>query len=142
MTVYDLIFSDEGYNAHPYKDTRGHTTIGVGRCLDCEGITQAEARYLMANDVADRTKELMATSWFPKLDEVRQAAFIDMAFQLGTSGLLGFHDAVDAMEAPTAGTDWDLVADALLDSDWATETPNRAHRIATMVRTGQWPNQP
>lgn len=146
MTVIDLLKSDEGFCAHVYKDTRGHLTVGYGRCLDCEGLSEAEAELLLRNDVQHRQIELGKTTWWPKLDAVRQAAFVDMAFQMGTVGVLGFKEVIRRIEAANT---WDYVAEALLENPdgtspnpWAKETPNRARRISEMVRTGLWPSLP
>lgn len=45
---------DEGLRLKPYRDTVGKLTIGIGRNLDDVGISEAEAEYLLSNDL-DRT---------------------------------------------------------------------------------------
>ena len=42
----------------PYRDTVGKLTIGVGRNLDDVGITDAEARFLLENDIARTVADL------------------------------------------------------------------------------------
>jgi lysozyme len=60
---------------------------------------------------------------------------IGMAFQLGTSGMLGFRRAIAAARDGR----WDVAADEMLDSKWAREdTPARAQRMARQMETGEW----
>ena len=42
-----------------------------------------------------------------------------------------------AQRAYDAGR-YDEAADAMLKSKWATQTPNRAGRLAQQMRTGEW----
>lgn len=48
--INDLI-RDEGLKLKPYRCTSNKLTIGIGRNLDDNGITEAEARYLLHNDL-------------------------------------------------------------------------------------------
>ena len=55
-----------------------------------------------------------------------QGALVSMAYQLGCTGLMGFKGMLSALEqgdCPTAKAE-------ALDSDWARETPERAHRVS------------
>jgi lysozyme len=66
------------------------------------------------------------------LDDVRRNAFLNMAFNLGTNGLLKFQKALShAREAR-----WDECASEMLDSKWARQVGNRAKELAEQVRTG------
>ena len=73
-----LIFH-EGLRLQPYKDTRGFTTIGVGRCVDTNpftkaelkavgdwqhGITQNAALMLLRNDIDRCKKELAGLDFY------------------------------------------------------------------------------
>src|SRR5438876_552158 len=56
MTTVDsmleqMLRRDEGERLRIYTDTLGHPTIGVGRALDTQGITSAEADYLLLGDI-------------------------------------------------------------------------------------------
>lgn len=57
-----------------------------------------------------------------------------MSFQLGIAGLLGF---TNTLELVRKGQFSDA-ADNMLLSKWATQTPNRAKRIAKQMKTGVW----
>lgn len=56
MTLIDQLVRDEGLRLHPYIDSVGKLTIGVGRNLTDMGISQAETEMLLSNDIANAGK--------------------------------------------------------------------------------------
>ena len=131
------IRSDEGEVLHAYQDTLGYWTIGIGRLIDKKGggITKEESSYLFQNDlkkvVADLDKNL---PWWKQLDEARQGVLINMRFQLGMAGLLGFKNTLVMIQ----NGNYDAAASGMLNSQWAKQTPNRANRLSKQMRTGEW----
>lgn len=130
---------DEGTKATVYKDTLGFDTIGVGRLIDSRkpgaGLRPDEIDYLLRNDIDDRVAALQkALPWFDRLDEARRGVLINMAFQLGTAGLLGFKSTL----ALVASGKYAEAAEQMLKSKWATQTPARAKRLAEQMKTGEW----
>ena len=133
-----MIKLHEGVKSHAYQCTAGKWTIGVGRNIDEEGglgLSEEEINVLLINDV-ERVKNELTTAyfWFPALDEVRQAAMIDMCFNLGLSRLRGFVKAIEAMSRQQ----YDNAADEFLDSRWASQVGQRAIRVTDMIRTGEY----
>jgi lysozyme len=130
---------DEGVVRHAYQDSRGLWTIGVGRLIDERkggGLSDEEIDHLLANDVSRVKSELdKFLPWWRDLDAVRQRALINMCFNLGIHGLLGFRNTLAAIQAH----DWPKVAAGMLDSRWARQTGARAHRLAHMMETGEAP---
>ena len=127
-----MLISDEGLELKPYRCTANKLTIGVGRNLEDVGITHDEAIYLLNNDIARVKLALSADARFNALDDNRQSALINMAFQLGVRGCLNFRRMWDALERK----DWQAAQREALDSAWAKQTPNRARRIAAILLTG------
>lgn len=130
---------DEGVKRQAYQDHLGFWTIGVGRLIDARkagsGLRPDEISYLLNNDIADRITVLGAKlPWMKRLDEARQGVLLNMSFQLGVDGLLGFANTLKFIEAG----DYGRAADNMLLSKWATQTPARAKRLATQMRTGVW----
>ena len=121
-----------------YDDHLGFATIGYGRLVDQRrggGLSDAEAEFLLSNDIERVARDLtIRLPWFSDLDEPRQGALINMAFQLGVNGLLAFRKTLPLIEAGK----WDDAAAEALRSAWARQTPNRAKRIAQQIRTGEW----
>lgn len=123
---------EEGLRLKAGADTVG-VVVGYGRNLTTNGLTQAEAEYLLANDVARTLADLEKyCAWWLTLDDVRQEVVADMAFELGVGGLLLFRDMLFAL----GRRQYDVAADAMLDSLWARQVPSRAQRLAAMMRTG------
>lgn len=124
---------DECLKLKPYPDTRGKLTIGIGRNLDDDGISPAEADFLLTNDISGVIQSLdMAIPYWKNLSEPRQRAIANMAFNMGLHGLLGFRDMLAAIRAG----DFNAASQAALNSEWAKQTGARAQRIAVLLATG------
>jgi lysozyme len=118
---------DEGVRLKPYLDTVGKTTIGIGRNLTDNGITAAEARVLLQNDLFRVANELdRVAPWWREMSQVRQNALVNMAFNLGMPRLLTFKKMMLALENGNFETAW---AEAM-GSKWAAQVGERANRIA------------
>jgi len=129
---------DEGEVLSAYEDHLGFLTIGIGRLIDKRkggGISSEEAAYLLNNDIDSRIKALeRALSWFSRLDDARKGVLVNMAFQLGIDGLLAFKNTLKEVEAGN----YSKASEMMLMSKWATQTPERAQRLAKQMRTGEW----
>ena len=130
---------DEGVKPAAYQDHLGFWTIGVGRLVDARkpgaGLRPDEIDYLLRNDINDRVAALQkALPWFVKLDEARQGALINMAFQMGAAGLLAFRQTLGLVRDGKYAE----AAEQMLKSKWATQTPARAKRLAEQMKTGEW----
>jgi lysozyme len=130
---------DEGVVNHAYQDSLGFTTIGVGRLIDANrggGLSDSEVDYLLNPDIADKTAQVLAAlPWAKELSEPRLAVLINMAFQMGIRGLLGFPGMLGAVRTG----DYGHAALHMVNSKWAKhQTPARAHRLAEQMRLGEW----
>ena len=118
---------DEGVRLKPYLDTVGKTTIGIGRNLTDNGITAAEAKVLLQNDLFRVANELdRVAPWWREMSQVRQNALVNMAFNLGLPRLLTFKKMMVALENGNFEIAW---AEAM-GSKWAAQVGERANRIA------------
>jgi lysozyme len=128
-----LLVKEEGLRLKPYKDSRGNATIGVGRNLDAEGITEDEAKMLLDNDISALWKLMPGlTPSFGSLDDTRQHVLISMAFNMGVGNLRLFTKMLAAIEA----RDFETAATEMLSSKWAKEVGDRAIELAAMMRVG------
>lgn len=126
---------DEGERLKPYRCTAGKLTIGVGRNLDDVGITREESRALLAGDIARIRAEVdRALPWAKNLDEARYAVLLNMCFNLGLAGLLGFKNTLAMVQAG----DYAGAAEGMLASKWAKQVGARADRLAKQMETGNW----
>lgn len=134
----DQLKRDEGVVLHAYQDSLGFWTIGSGILIDARrggGIAEAENDYLLDNRISAKTAELFrAIPWMAQVDSVRRGAFLNMAFNLGVSGLQGFHATLAAAQSG----DWTTCAAHMRDSLWHKQTGVRAERLAKQIETGEW----
>ena len=121
---------DEGFRAKVYRDIVGKQTIGYGFCVDA-GISEPAAAALLAAQAAEVESYLAKQDWYT-LDDVRAAACICLAFNLGVDGFLGFHDTIQALRSGN----WQGAHDALLYSKAAQQLPARYGRLANWLLTG------
>lgn len=133
--IKDQITRHEGCVLHAYDDHLGYTTIGVGRLIDERrggGISYEEAMILLENDIQEVVEQLRGEDGFDNFPEPIQQALVNMAFQLGVSGLKSFQNMWNAIKQK----DYDKAFEEALDSKWATQTPERAKEIAEIIRNG------
>lgn len=131
----DQLIRDEGLRLHPYRDTVGKLTIGIGRNLDDRGITLVEADFLLTNDIKDATASLEANfPWVMDLDGARKGALLNLTFNLGVRGLAQFVNFLTAMKLG----DWAAAKAELLNSAADHEEPERIARLALQIATGVW----
>jgi lysozyme len=133
--VRQLIERHEGRRNVSYKDSLGFPTIGIGHLLS-RPISDAAVNQIFEDDLKDHAADLFKSlPWAKDLDEARQGALIDMAFNLGINGLLGFKNTLAAMQAGN----WEAAALGLEQSKWYGQVKTRGPRIVAMFRTGKWP---
>ncbi len=123
----------EGLELKAYQCTAGKTTIGLGRNLDDYGITKEEAFYLAKNNIYELENELdRAIPWWRQLEEARQRALINLAYNVGTTTLLKFKKTLDHLKNGF----YTEAAEEVLDSRWASQVGRRATFISDVFRTG------
>ena len=138
MNSYEQLKRDEGEVLHAYQDTLGYWTIGIGILIDKRkngGLRPEESEFIFRNRLklldADLDSRL---PWIVKLDPARRGVLVNMAFQMGVSGLLGFRNTLAMVQAGK----YQDAAKGMLASKWATQTPARAHRLGNQMATGEW----
>ena len=132
----DLIKLHEGLRLKLYRCTAGKLTVGYGRNIEDNGISEAEAEYLLNVDVENVRRELIdRLPWATGLDEVRWAVLVDMCFNLGWPRLSKFKKTLAYIKS----AQYNDAAMEMLDSRWASQVGKRAIRLAEMMRMDEWP---
>lgn len=124
----------EGLKLKPYRCTAGKLTIGYGHNLDDKGITKAQAEEMLLSDMCEVEEKLHRAGFLSGLNDARKAVLINMAFQLGFKGLSQFRNMLAAVQSEQ----FVLAAKEMLDSRWATQTPNRAKELSEQMLTGEF----
>ncbi|MDD2229876.1 MAG: glycoside hydrolase family protein [Candidatus Cloacimonetes bacterium] len=133
--IISQLVRHEGLRLKPYRCTAGKLTIGVGRNLDDRGISQKEAYAMLERDILDCEQQLLdeIPVIYTALDEVHQSVLLNMCFNLGLKGLLGFNNTL----AFIAAGDWERAANGMLASKWAKQVGLRAIELSEMMRKGK-----
>ena len=133
--IKEQLVRHEGLRLKPYRCTAGKLTIGIGRNLDDCGISQTEAYVLLENDIQNCERQLLdeIPEIYNGLDEVRKLVLLNMCFNLGIGGLLGFNNTL----AFIAAGDWERAANGMLASKWAKQVGRRAIELSELMRKGK-----
>ena len=137
---------DEAIRLFPYDDAtgvtlspgmtlKGNVTIGTGRNLTGDGISDAERIIMRTNDVNSAQSAVHnALPWTVGLDLVRYSVLLNMTFNMGIHRLLGFKNMLAALQVGN----YKVAAAQLLNSVLADKEPARAHRLSIQLETGVW----
>uniref|UniRef100_A0A7S3DI38 Lysozyme n=1 Tax=Palpitomonas bilix TaxID=652834 RepID=A0A7S3DI38_9EUKA len=153
-SAHDLIEQHEGVRDCVYVDTTGHKTIGVGYNLD-----QSGARTAIANIGADfdsiysgktcltssQVEKLFSSSLNNAVQEARnvvsgysglcscvQNVMVDMAFNLGQSGLGSFNTFLSYIN----NHNWSAAASDVKGTLWCRQVGNRCTQDASIIASG------
>jgi len=123
--VKDMLIRHEGLMCTLYECTAEppRTSIGVGRNLTDNGISEDEAMYLLENDI-DRVIKNLDKHWavWRSFPEKAQMVCIDLVFNLGINGFMNFRRTRALMEMGM----WLEASEELLDSRYHVQLPNRS----------------
>lgn len=142
LLLREELIDDEGFKGVIYLDHLGNKTVGVGHLItqndpeyDLPVGTQINAARVIELLEKDMTRAIKgAHSLFEDfygLPEDIQHVLVNMAFQLGTTGLSKFKNMIAAIKEE----DYIRASKEMLDSRWAQQTPNRAKRLADRMRS-------
>jgi len=132
--LLDDLRRDEGWSPFAYKDHLGYWTLGYGFMVDERKggrIPRPVAEFWLQYEVNDREAQIKKR-WPPyerQPDDVKRG-LLNMAFNLGVDGLLGFKKMLRALEDGNrrgAGIH-------ARDSKWRREdVPERAERVCKLI---------
>lgn len=129
--LINQLIRHEGLRLKPYRCTAGKLSLGIGRNIDDNGITEAEAIMLLMNDI-DRCKWELATAlpWASRLDKLRYNVLINMCFNMGISRLLSFKKMLKALKEGN----YDIASLEGMDSRWAKQVGKRADELMLIMK--------
>ncbi len=132
----ELLIRHEGIRLKVYKCTAGKLTIGCGRNLDDQGISEIEAQALLTNDM-NRVQQCCIDTfpWFKSISVPRQDVVVSMVFNLGLAGFQKFKKAIAAISA----ADFPAASREMLNSEWSKQVGHRAEELAFIMREDRYP---
>lgn len=133
ILIRNQLIRHEGLELKPYADTKGKLTIAVGRNLTDKGLSNAEALYLLDNDIDEAITGLQKEPYWDQLNDLRQRILIDMVHNMGLGGFYKFR----RMRGALMRMDYEGAAHEMRDSLWARDkdTAGRAERLARMMES-------
>lgn len=157
--LIDQLIRHEGEELQVYECPAGFKTIGVGRNLETKGltkeeskflnlrvysldevievlskrgITKEESRYLLSNDIDYFEEELEKyIPWIQNKPESVKMVLIDMAFNMGVSGLLKFKKTLALIESGQ----YIAASQEMLNSSWKNQVGQRAFDLSNQLKT-------
>ena len=144
MDLKTILEYEEGFRNEPYLCSEGFVTIGLGTKLhDLKGLDPSDFPVMVSRRIAFEWLETevsiksqrMMNDWahqeaYDNLSEDRKAVVLSMAYQMGTRGVKKFKNMWFALSRG----EFDVAASEALDSRWAAQTPERADRVARVLR--------
>jgi len=125
--LIERIGANEGFRSKPYQCSEGVWTIGHG----ITWLTMEESLHILTGRISQLHLKLgKQFDWYDDLPPEIQGVVIECCYQMGVKGWSNFRKAIANMK----DRNWKGAADDMLDSLWARQTPNRANRLADIVR--------
>lgn len=132
--LIERVKKHEGFRSKPYKCSAGKLTIGYGRNLEDVGISKTEAEFLLKNDLYRAASQLGRLNInMYQLNRARKNVLIEMIFNLGLYGVLGFKRMLAALREK----DYLKASKEMLDSKWAKQVGYRAKKLASIMASGK-----
>lgn len=132
-TLTQELMRDEGVKLKPYRCTAGKLTIGVGRNIEDNGISNEEAAFMLKADIknCERDLDILLPGW-KNFSDTRQRVLLNMVFNMGRNRLSGFTKFLACLKM----NDFTGAADQMMDSLWAKQVGQRAVRLRDMLLRG------
>ena len=130
MSLIDNIKISEGYRSKVYKCTEGYDTIGYGFAIKDLELDEDICDMILERKVGKLVERLEKNlPYLRSLPKDAQDVLIEMAYQMGVSGLLKFKKTLMYVESK----DYKDASVEMLDSRWAKQTPNRAKKLSDIM---------
>ena len=127
-TLVNKIKESEGFVGTEYRDSLGIPTLGYGTKLP---LSEDEAELILKARLNKKINELLDKKpIILRLPQEKQEVLFEMAYQLGTNGLLKFKRMWAALE----NFDYIEASTEMLDSKWYIQTPGRAQKLSDIIR--------
>ena len=130
--LIENIKESEGFVEHVYNDSLGIPTIGYGFAIKDLILDEDLAEEILLRKVKDLAQRVdRKFDWFNEANDDIKEVVIEMCYQLGLGGFSKFKKTISYLESK----DYKGASVEMLDSKWATQTPNRAKKLSKIVES-------
>ena len=128
--LIENIKESEGFVEHVYDDSLGIPTIGFGFAIKDLILDEDIASEILSRKVSKLANRIDGKfDWFNEANDKIKEVVIEMCYQLGVGGFSKFKKTISYF----AAKDYKKASIEMLDSKWATQTPNRAKKLSDVV---------
>ena len=122
----------EGFRKSVYQCTEGYDTIGYGFAIKDLEMDEDIAEEILVKKIKNLVSRVETKfDWFKYSHESIREVVVEMCYQLGLSGFSKFKKTILYF----ANKDYKKASVEMLDSKWATQTPNRAKKLSKIVES-------
>lgn len=132
--LIQTLIRHEAMKLMSYRCSEGKLTIGIGRNIDDNGISEIEALFMLNNDIDSSEKQLRKFSWFEGLSDVRQEVLLNLHFNIGHTSFLTFKKMVWALE----NGDYLEAGEQMKDSKWFKQVGIRAEQLVDAMQSNSF----
>lgn len=125
------LIHDEGITLKPYRCPAGKWTIGVGRNIEDNGISETTVRQMLDEDIdvaINAACNIFTEEYFASIHPLRQQAIINMLFNLGETRFRKFEHTIALIKMG----DWKAAKLAATKSLWYTQVKGRGERVVAL----------
>lgn len=128
--LIENIKESEGFVEHVYDDSLGIPTIGYGFAIKDLILDEDIASEILSRKVSRLINRVDGKfNWFNEANDDIKEVVVEMCYQLGVGGFSKFKKTISYFE----NKDYKKASVEMLDSKWATQTPNRAKKLSSVV---------
>ena len=128
--LIENIKESEGFVKHVYDDSLGIPTIGYGFAIKDLDLDEDIASEILSRKIEKLINRVDGKfDWFNEANDKIKEVVVEMCYQLGLGGFSKFKRTISYF----ANKDYIKASVEMLDSKWATQTPNRANKLSKIV---------
>ena len=121
----------EGFSSTVYQCTEGYDTIGYGFAVKDLYLSKEICNKLLEQKISELKLRInQKFKWFKGSPEQVKEVVINMCYQLGINGFSKFRKTIYYLETEQ----YEEASEEMLDSLWASQTPNRAKELSDDIK--------
>ena len=128
--LIEAVKLSEGFRDRVYKDSLGIDTIGYGFAIKDLVLDEDISEMILKRKLEALIERVNKRFDFVEcLPEEAQEVIYEMCYQLGVTGVSKFMKTLLYLE----NEEFNMASKEMLDSKWASQTPNRAKRLSDII---------